>query len=59
MKHKVLSTGLHCITNSKGRVYVFTEKEYQHMNWWQSVKLRYEIQTTETYKRLDKSKELT
>jgi hypothetical protein len=32
-----------CITNSKGRVYVFTEKEYQHMNWWQSVKLRYEI----------------
>jgi hypothetical protein len=43
MKHKVLSTGLHCITNSKGRVYVFTEKEYQHMSWWQSVRLRYEI----------------
>ena len=43
MKHKVLSTGLHCITNSKGRVYVFTDKEYQHMSWWKSVRLRYEI----------------
>lgn len=43
MIHKVLKTGLHCITNSKGRVYVFTEKEYEHLNWWQLVKIRYEI----------------
>jgi len=51
MKHKVLKTGLHCITNSNGRVYVFTEDEYQniswwnleHLSWWNFVRMRYEI----------------
>lgn len=43
MKHKVLETGLHCITNKKGKVYVFTENEYQHLTWWNLVRLRYEI----------------
>jgi hypothetical protein len=43
MKHKVLETGLHCITTKKGRVYVFTENEYQHLTWWNLVRLRYEI----------------
>ena len=43
MKHKVLETGLHCITNKKGKVYDFTENEYQHLTWWNLVRLRYEI----------------
>lgn len=40
MEHKILPTGLHCIT-VKGKVYVYTESEYEHLTWWQMVKLRY------------------
>ena len=43
MTHKILATGLHCIINSKGRVYVFTEDEYQHLSWWQSVLIKYDL----------------
>ena len=41
MRHKILKTGLHCIINSMGRVFVFTEEEYNHLKWWQLVKLKY------------------
>ena len=46
MKHKVLETGIHCIINESGTVYVFTENEYneyQHFTWWNLVRLRYGI----------------
>jgi len=39
-QHKILATGLHAITIN-GRVYIFTEKEYQHLTWWELVKLKY------------------
>lgn len=38
--HKILATGLHSIIIN-GRVYIYTEKEYQHLTWWDIVKLRY------------------
>jgi hypothetical protein len=40
MIHKILPTGLHSITIGK-RVHIYTEKEYQHLTWWQLVKLKY------------------
>jgi len=41
MKHKIVNK-LHCIENN-GRVNVYTEKEYQHLTWWQLVKLKYNL----------------
>lgn len=38
--HKILATGLHAITIN-GRVYIYTEKEYEHLTWWELVKLKY------------------
>jgi hypothetical protein len=43
MIHKVLPTGLHSLIDKKGRVHIFTEKEYTHMSWWTKVKLKYEL----------------
>lgn len=40
MIHKILPTGLH-ILEVRGRVSVYTEKEYQHLSWWNLVKLKY------------------
>ena len=40
MEHKILKTGLHIIT-VKGMVNVYTEKEYQHLEWWTKVRLKY------------------
>jgi hypothetical protein len=40
-EHKILPTNLHCITDDKGHVNVYTEKEYQHLIWWKLVKLKY------------------
>lgn len=37
MKHKVLSTGLHCLIDKRGKVRVYTESEYQHECWWQRI----------------------
>jgi hypothetical protein len=39
-QHKILATGLHSITIN-GRVHIFTEKEYEHLTWWELVKLKY------------------
>ena len=43
MIHKVLPTGLHTISYN-GVVWVFTEKEYSHLDWWFFVKLKYNLQ---------------
>ncbi len=40
-EHKVLATGLHCITDKKGRVHVYTEKEYSLLTWWHKIKAKY------------------
>lgn len=40
MIHKISETGLHIITVGK-TVNVYTEKEYQHLTWWELVKLKY------------------
>jgi len=42
MEHKVLPTGLHCIIDGK-RVSVYTEKEYQHLEWWKRVKINFNL----------------
>ena len=41
IEHKVLATGLHCITDKKGRVHVYTEKEYEHLSWWDHQRIKY------------------
>lgn len=41
-QHKILPSGLHAITVN-GRVHIYTEKEYEHLTWWQMVKLRYQL----------------
>ncbi len=38
--HIVLGNGLHCIHIGE-RVHVYTEKEYEHLTWWELVKLKY------------------
>lgn len=43
MKHKVLPTGLHSLIDNRGRVHIYTEKEYTHMSWWKKVKLKYNL----------------
>jgi len=43
MKHKVLSTGVHCILDSDGRVHVYTENEYYHQEWWLKIKSKYKL----------------
>ena len=40
-EHKVLATGLHCIIDKKGRVHVYTEKEYEHLSWWDYQRIKY------------------
>lgn len=44
-QHKILPTGLHCVINDKGRVEVYTEKEYATIEalapWWEKIKLKY------------------
>ena len=40
MRHKILQSGLHAIIVN-GRVNIYTEEEYQHLNWWSRVKLKY------------------
>jgi|DEB0MinimDraft_10_1074344.scaffolds.fasta_scaffold578176_3 hypothetical protein len=44
MIHKILPTQIHTIQNDKGVVKVYTEKEYQHLTWWQVVKHKYNIE---------------
>ena len=39
MTHKIVN-GLH-ILDVKGHIYVYTEKEYEHLTWWELVKLKY------------------
>lgn len=42
MEHKILPSGLHAlIINNK--VNIYTEEEYQHLNWWSIVKLKYNL----------------
>lgn len=41
MTHKILPSGLHAITDKNGRIHIYTEQEYQHMNWWIKVKHKY------------------
>jgi hypothetical protein len=40
-EHKILQTGLHCIIDNKGRVEVYTEKEYTFKTWWKRMKSKY------------------
>jgi hypothetical protein len=40
MTHKILPTGLHALEVG-GRVHIYTEKEYQHLSWWNLIKLKY------------------
>ena len=44
-EHKVLPTGLHCLIDDKGRVEVYTEKEYTTVSilnsWWKRMKSKY------------------
>lgn len=45
VKHIVLPTGLHCLIDKKGRVEVYTEKEYAKIealtSWWKKMKSKY------------------
>ena len=41
LKHVVLATGLHCIIDNKGHVHVYTEKEYEHLSWWDYQRIKY------------------
>lgn len=43
MEHRILPTGLHCIQDSQGRVHVYTEQEFQHIEWWMRVKMRFNL----------------
>lgn len=43
MTHKILPSGLHAITDSKGRIHIYTEQEYQHITWWLKVKIKYNL----------------
>jgi hypothetical protein len=45
MTHKVLPTQIHTITNKRGVIKVYTEKEYQHLTWWELVKHEHNIKT--------------
>ena len=44
-EHKILSTGLHCLIDDKGRVEVYTEKEYNTISilnsWWKKIGKNY------------------
>ncbi len=44
-QHKILATGLHCLIDDKGRVEVYTEKEYNTISilnpWWKRMKSKY------------------
>ena len=44
-EHRVLETGLHCLIDDKGRVEVYTEKEYNTISilnpWWKRMKSKY------------------
>jgi hypothetical protein len=44
MTHKIVN-GLHCIISAKGTVDVYTEKEYQEFNWWNRMKLKYNLKS--------------
>jgi hypothetical protein len=39
MNHKIIN-GLHVI-DVNGHIYVYTEKEYNHLTWWDKVKIKY------------------
>jgi hypothetical protein len=41
-EHKVLKTGLHSVT-TKGVIKIYTELEYQQMNWWNKMKIKYNL----------------
>lgn len=43
MRHIILDTGLHCITDKKGHVRVYTEQQYEQLTWWNKIKTRYGI----------------
>jgi hypothetical protein len=40
-QHKILPTGVHCITDTKGNVNVYTKKEYKRLSWWDRIKVKY------------------
>jgi len=42
MEHKIVN-GLHCIIDKRGRVNVYTEKEYIHLTWWNKIKIKYNL----------------
>lgn len=41
MTHRIVND-LHIIDN-KGTINVYTEKEYQQLQWWNKVKLKYNL----------------
>ena len=42
MQHKIVN-GLHCIIDKRGRVNVYTEKEYTHLQWWKKIQIKYNL----------------
>jgi hypothetical protein len=41
MTHKILPSGLHCLVLDTGRIEIYTETEWRHLSWWETVKLKY------------------
>lgn len=39
--HKILPSGVHAVIRKSGRVDIYTEAEWQHLSWWELVKLKH------------------
>jgi len=37
----ILDTGLHCITDKRGHVRVYTELQYKQLTWWDFLCLKF------------------
>lgn len=41
VNYKQLPTGVHVTIDSKGKVEVYTPREWEHRNWWSNVVKKY------------------
>jgi len=41
MTHKILPSGVHAVIRESGRVDIYTEAEWQHLSWWEFIKLKH------------------
>lgn len=39
--HRILPSGLHAVIRESGRVDIYTEAEWNHLSWWDVMKLKY------------------